>query len=74
MQILIINIVSETTYCVVLSPRGNIVDVIAELNGGDYAKCTRTTKTTDIVDDEIGVGFLCGSEFFEPRHLRRTAG
>ncbi|POS82384.1 hypothetical protein EPUL_004399, partial [Erysiphe pulchra] len=66
----------ENTYFIVLSPTGQIIDVIAELIRGDFIKCARTTTASpdDIESDEdLRLGYLCGYEFFEINHMRQTA-
>ncbi|POS86023.1 hypothetical protein EPUL_002539, partial [Erysiphe pulchra] len=65
----------ENTYFVVISPTREIIDVIAELVHGDFMKCVRTTKVPPNIesDDDLRLGYLCGPEFFEISHMRKTA-
>ncbi|POS83425.1 hypothetical protein EPUL_005321, partial [Erysiphe pulchra] len=65
----------ENTYYVVISPTGEMIDVIAELMGGDFIKCVRTTKVPPEIeaDQDLRLGYSCGVEFFEINHMKRTA-
>ncbi|POS83648.1 hypothetical protein EPUL_004299, partial [Erysiphe pulchra] len=65
----------ENTYFIVISPAGEMIDVIAELMGGDFIKCVRTTKSPPEIesDQDLRFGYLCGLEFFDINHVKRTA-
>ncbi|POS87123.1 hypothetical protein EPUL_002545, partial [Erysiphe pulchra] len=65
----------ESTYFVVISRAGKIIDVIAKLRRGDFIKCARTTKVPPDIDsdDDLRLGYLCGVLFFDINHLKRTA-
>ncbi|POS83630.1 hypothetical protein EPUL_003810 [Erysiphe pulchra] len=49
----------ENTYFVVISPAGQIIDVIAKLKRGDFIKCARTTTAPpdDIESDDVSRPF-----------------
>ncbi|POS82156.1 hypothetical protein EPUL_005347, partial [Erysiphe pulchra] len=65
----------ENTYYVVISPTGEMIDVIAELMGEDFIKCVRTTKVPPEIeaDQDLRLGYSCGVEFFEINHMKQTA-
>ncbi|POS86599.1 hypothetical protein EPUL_001623, partial [Erysiphe pulchra] len=67
--------IPENTYFVVISPAGEIIDVIAELMQGDFIKCVRTTKVPPEIesDKDLRLGFSCGLEFFDINHMKQTA-
>ncbi|POS82694.1 hypothetical protein EPUL_005390, partial [Erysiphe pulchra] len=67
--------IPENTYFVVISPAGEIIDVIAELKRGDFIKCVRTTKVPSDIDSgkNLNQGYLCGLIFFDINHMKRTA-
>ncbi|POS82065.1 hypothetical protein EPUL_005275, partial [Erysiphe pulchra] len=72
---LTVSLVPENTYYVVISPTGEMIDVIAELMGEDFIKCVRTTKVPPEIeaDQDLRLGYSCGVEFFEINHMKRTA-
>ncbi|POS83649.1 hypothetical protein EPUL_004298, partial [Erysiphe pulchra] len=66
--------IPEKIYYVVISPTGEMIDVIAELTAGDFIKCIRTTKVPPEIeaDQDLRLGYSCGVEFFEINHVKRT--
>ncbi|POS82998.1 hypothetical protein EPUL_005271, partial [Erysiphe pulchra] len=72
---LTVNLVPENTYFIVMSPTGEMIDVVAELMGGDFIKCAKTTKIPPDInsDKDLRFGYLCGLEFFDSYHISRTA-
>ncbi|POS82864.1 hypothetical protein EPUL_004994, partial [Erysiphe pulchra] len=70
-----ISLVPENIYFIVISPTGEMIDVIAQLMSGDFIKCIRTTKVPPVLeaDQDLRSGYLCGLEFFEINHMKRTA-
>ncbi|POS81871.1 hypothetical protein EPUL_005759, partial [Erysiphe pulchra] len=65
----------ENTYFVVIGPAGEVIDVVAELVGGDFIKCVITTKVPPEIDSDkdLRFGYLCGFKFFSLDHMRQTA-
>ncbi|POS82375.1 hypothetical protein EPUL_005357, partial [Erysiphe pulchra] len=65
----------ENTYFVVISPTGEVIDVIAELKYGDFIKCARTIRVPPNIDSDENLhhGYLCGLNFFDLNHMERTA-
>ncbi|POS88427.1 hypothetical protein EPUL_000173 [Erysiphe pulchra] len=66
----------ESTYLVVVSAAGELIDVIAELRNRDFIKCTKTIEVTDTnidEDEDLRSGYLCDLEFFNTRHIKHTA-
>ncbi|KAI6246547.1 hypothetical protein HI914_05868 [Erysiphe necator] len=62
------------TYYIVLTPFGEIKDVIAKLMHNDFMKCACTTKAPDdSLDRNLEVGFRCGTKFIGFKHVKRTA-
>ncbi|KHJ31989.1 hypothetical protein EV44_g0304 [Erysiphe necator] len=68
-------IVPEYTYYIVLTPSGEIKDVIAKLMHKDFMKCASTTKDPpdNSLDRNLEFGYMCGTKFLGSKFVKRTA-
>ncbi|KAI6249288.1 hypothetical protein HI914_02647 [Erysiphe necator] len=67
-------IVPEYTYYTVLSPYGEIKDVIAKLMHKGFMKCACTTKAPLVVSlDKKKGNYMCGTKLLTLKFMKRTA-
>ncbi|KHJ32123.1 hypothetical protein EV44_g3225 [Erysiphe necator] len=67
--------VPEYTYYLVLTPTGEIKDVIAKLMHKDFMKCACTTKAPPVVslDRDFKGSYRCGTKLLRLKFMKRTA-